>query len=82
MKNPQKSVQSRSMLINVKDWLVKTLRYYLGTADEHTVYEAEGVGLLMGLHLLKNLNIKLTHPTMDVTIVLGYSTPPTHINSD
>ena len=28
---------------------------------EHTVYEAEGVGLTMGLHLLKGLNIKLTH---------------------
>ena len=28
------------------------------------VYEAEGVGLLMDLHLLKNLHIKLTHPTI------------------
>ena len=50
-------------LLYLKDRLVQTLRYYLGTEKEHTVYEAEGVGLAMGLHLLKGLNIKLTHPT-------------------
>ena len=43
--------------------MVQTLRYYLGTEKEHTVYEAESVGLEMGLHLLKGLNIRLTHPT-------------------
>ena len=46
---------------NSSTTMVKTLHYYLGTEFEYTVYEAEGVGLLMGLHLLKNLNIKLTH---------------------
>ena len=40
------------------------LRFYLGIEDEHTVYKAEGVGLVMGLHLPKNLNIKLTHPML------------------
>ena len=46
----------------LKDRLVKTLWCYLGTVKEHMVYEVEGVGLAMGLHLLKDLNIKLTHP--------------------
>jgi hypothetical protein len=32
----------------------KTLRYYLGTDKEHMVYEAEIVGVIMGLHLLTN----------------------------
>jgi ribonuclease HI len=31
---------------------VTALRYYLGTAAQHTVYEAEAVALLMGSHLL------------------------------
>ena len=40
------------------------LCYYLGTEQEHTVYEAEGVGLVMGLHLLSSLNSRFTHPTI------------------
>ena len=48
---------SASAVLYVKDQLIQTLRYYLGTKLEHTVYEAEGVGLVMGLHLLKNLNL-------------------------
>jgi ribonuclease HI len=39
--------------------VIKTLRYYLGTDKCHTVYEAEGIGVSMGLHLLANLNRKL-----------------------
>jgi hypothetical protein len=39
--------------------VVKTLRYYLGTDKCHTVYEAEGIGISMGLHLLTNLNRKI-----------------------
>jgi hypothetical protein len=53
-----------SAVLYIKDQLVKTLRFYLGTEDKHTVYEAEGVGLVMGLHLLWNLNIKLSHHTL------------------
>ena len=30
----------------------KTLRYHLGPASEHTVFEAEVVGLLLALHML------------------------------
>ena len=44
-------------LLYLKDRLVRTLQYYLGTEKEHTVYAAEGVGLVMGLHLPKGLNI-------------------------
>ena len=40
---------------------------YLGTTQEHTVYEAEGVGLLMGLHLLNGLS---RHPTVDSQAVI------------
>ena len=32
---------------------MKSLRYHLGTASEHTVFEAELVGILMGLHLIE-----------------------------
>ena len=30
----------------------KTLRYHLGPTSEHTVFEAEAVGLLLALHML------------------------------
>ena len=39
--------------------LTKTLHFHLGSEDEHTVYEAESVGLLMGLHLLKGLKVQM-----------------------
>ena len=39
---------------------VKTLRYYLGTDKHHTVYEAEGIGVYMGMHLLTSLSCKFT----------------------
>ena len=51
-----------SALLFIKDRLAKVLRCYLGTDKEHTVYEAEGVGLAMELHLLKGLNRQLIHP--------------------
>ena len=53
-----------SAILYLKDRLIKTLRYYLETEQEHTVYEAEGVGLVMGLHLLSSLNSRFTHPTI------------------
>jgi ribonuclease HI len=31
----------------------RKLHYHLGTADQHTIFEAELVGLLLGLHLIK-----------------------------
>ena len=31
----------------------RTLRLHLGTTEQHTVYEAELVGMIMGLHLIK-----------------------------
>ena len=53
-----------STILYLKDQLIKMLHYYLGTDQEHTVYEAEGVGLVMGLHLLSSLNSRFTHPTI------------------
>ena len=47
---------SASAVLYKKDKVTKVLCYYLGTSKEHTVYEAEGVGAAMGLHLLKGLN--------------------------
>jgi hypothetical protein len=36
-----------AVLLYINDHLVRSLRFYLGTSIEHTVYEAEGVELLM-----------------------------------
>ena len=52
-----------SAILYLKDRLIKTLRFYLGTEQELTVYEAEGVGLAMGLHLLSTLHSRVT-PTI------------------
>ncbi|KAG5725032.1 hypothetical protein E4T56_gene12430 [Termitomyces sp. T112] len=38
---------------------VTSLRYHLGSAAEHTVYEGEAVGFTLGLHLLSTLNRQL-----------------------
>jgi ribonuclease HI len=52
-----------SALLYVNNRLVKSLQYYLGTDKQHTVYEAEAVGLAMGFHLLKGINTSITHLT-------------------
>ena len=51
-------------LLYINDRLARVLRLYLGTTQEHTIYEAEGVGLIMGLHLLNGLSCCLTHLTV------------------
>jgi ribonuclease HI len=51
-------------LLFVKERLVKVLHVYLGSSQEHTVYEAEGVGLVLGLHLLNGLSRQLTRTTI------------------
>jgi hypothetical protein len=43
----------------------KTLQYHLGSADEHTVFEAELVGILMRLHLIE------TNPKGNVSYMIG-----------
>jgi ribonuclease HI len=43
----------------VGNTLRKTLHYHLGPATDHTVYEAEAVGVLLGLHLLSTLTRRL-----------------------
>ena len=51
-------------LLYINDHLGRSLQVYLGTIQEHTVYEAEGVGLIMGLYLLNGLSRQLIHPTV------------------
>ena len=53
-----------SALLYINNKLMRSLRCYLCTPAKHTVYEAEGVGLLMGLHLLNGLSRQLTFPTI------------------
>jgi ribonuclease HI len=48
-----------SALLYTGNQLTKTLHFHLGSEDKHTVYEAESVGLLMGIHLLKGLNVQM-----------------------
>ena len=51
-------------LLYINDFLARVLQIYLGTIQKHTVYEVEGVSLVMGLHLLNGLSRQLTHPTV------------------
>ena len=53
-----------SALLYINNKLARSLRCYLGTPTKHTIYEAKGVGLLMGLHLLNSLSCQLTFPTI------------------
>jgi ribonuclease HI len=53
-----------SALLYINEQLVKVRCAYLGSSLEHTVYEAEGVGLIMGLHLLNGLSRQLTQNTV------------------
>ena len=46
-------------LLYIGNRLSKTLHFHLGSEDKHTVYEAESVGLLMGLHMLNNVSLQL-----------------------
>jgi len=50
-----------SAILYKEDNIINSLRYYLGTDKQHTVYEAEGVGISMGLHVLIGLNRKLNN---------------------
>jgi ribonuclease HI len=51
-------------LLYIGECLVKVLRLHLGSAAAQTVYKAEGIGLLLGVHLLKGLSRLLTHATV------------------
>ena len=53
-----------SALLYINDRLSRLLQLYLCTSQEHTVYKAEGVGLILSLHLLHGLTRQLTHPTI------------------
>ncbi len=45
---------------------IRSLRYRLGMDDEHTVFEAEVVGILLGLHLIKSKARSKTSVTLGV----------------
>ena len=45
---------------------MKTLRYYLGTLREHTVYEGECVGMMLGLELIRRETGWVSEMTMGV----------------
>ena len=48
-----------SVLLYIGNRLSKTLHFHLGPEDKHTIYEAESVGLLMGLHMLNNASLQM-----------------------
>jgi ribonuclease HI len=51
-----------SAVLYIDNRLDKTLHFHLGSDKEHTVYEAEGIGIAMALHMLKARNRQLTKP--------------------
>jgi hypothetical protein len=51
-----------SAVLHIDNLVVKVLHYHLGSEKEHTVYEAEGIGIAMALHMLKTRNRQLTKP--------------------
>ena len=51
-----------SAVLYIDNLVDKILHYHLGSEKEHTVYEAEGIGIAMALHLLKVRNRQLTAP--------------------
>ena len=40
---------------------LETCRFKLGTAEEHTIYEAELVGIILALYLLTSIIHQITH---------------------
>jgi hypothetical protein len=71
-----------STLLYIKECLVKVLQVHLGSTLEHTVYKAEGIGLVLGLHLLNSLSCRLMHTTMLGTnsqaVILALSNQKSH----
>jgi ribonuclease HI len=51
-------------VLYVNGTVSSTLRYHLGSEKQHTVYEAEIVGLTLSLHLLTNLKRQLRNRTI------------------
>ena len=43
---------------------IDSLQYYLGTEEEHTVYEAEAIAVVLALHMLANVKKKLEKVTI------------------
>ena len=51
-----------SAVLFINNHIAKVLHYHLGSEKEHTVYEAEGVGIAMALYMLKTRNRQLSRP--------------------
>ncbi len=45
---------------------IQTLSYYLGTADEHTIFKAELVGLILGMQLIRSHTCKNSSITIEI----------------
>ena len=63
--------------------LKSALRYQLGSATRHTVYEGEGVGLVLGMELIrKEVNVRKTSIGIDnqsgITAVISIRPTPSH----
>ena len=43
-----------------------SLKLHLGTKSEHTIYEGELVGVILALHLIKNLNVDIDHANISL----------------
>lgn len=53
-----------SAILYIGSEIKETLHFHLGSALKHTVYEAEAVGIIMGLHMLTNLNRQFKDPVV------------------
>ena len=55
---------------------LEALQYHLGSETEHTVYEAEAIAVILGLHMLAELKKKVTKVTIGTdnqAVLLGMS---------
>lgn len=50
------------MVLYIGNCVAKVLHYYLRSGLEHTVYEAEGIGIVMALYMLKARNKQIVQP--------------------
>jgi len=51
-----------SAVLYINDNVDKILHFHLGSKRHHTVYEAEGIGIVMALHLLISRNRQIAGP--------------------
>ena len=59
----KKNIGAAAVLM-LNDTVLETLHYHLGHETEHTVYEAEAVAVILGLHLLASSKRKMSRTTI------------------